>query len=121
MFNANLASNLKLSNGWRTGVNIYTNGGQLTIQQRSNAYVNTTFNVSKDVIKDKLTFSAFTSNPYSRYRNNITNSFGPNFDQVSHDQLNFSSFGASLSYKFGKLKESIKKNKRGISNDDVSN
>jgi ferric enterobactin receptor len=121
MFNANIASGLKLSNGWRTGINIYVNGGQLTVQQQSNAYISTAFNVSKDIIKDKLTFSAFTNNPYKRYRLNTTNSFGPNFDQVSHDQQNFSSFGASLSYKFGKLKESIKKNKRGISNDDVSN
>jgi ferric enterobactin receptor len=121
MFNANIASGLKLNNGWRTGINIYVNGGQLTVQQQSNAYISTAFNVSKDIIKDKLTFSAFTNNPYKRYRLNTTNSFGPNFDQVSHDQQNFSSFGASLSYKFGKLKESIKKNKRGISNDDVSN
>lgn len=121
MFNANIASGLKLSNGWRTGVNIYVNGGQLTVQQQSNAYISSSLNVSKDIIKDKLTFSAFTNNPYKRYRVNTTNSFGPNFDQVSHDQQNFSSFGGSLSYKFGKLKESIKKNKRGISNDDVSN
>jgi ferric enterobactin receptor len=121
MFNANIASGLKLNNGWRTGVNIYVNGGQLTVQQQSNAYISTAFNVSKDIIKDKLTFSAFTNNPYKRYRVNNVNSFGPNFDQLSHDQQNFSSFGASLSYKFGKLKEAIKKNKRGISNDDVSN
>jgi hypothetical protein len=52
---------------------------------------------------------------------NITNSFGPNFNQISRDQQNFSAFDASLDYKFGKLKESIKKNKRGISNDDISN
>ncbi|MCC8424681.1 outer membrane beta-barrel family protein [Mucilaginibacter sp. UR6-11] len=121
MFNANLTSGLKLNNGWRTGINIYVNGGQLTVQQQSNAYISTSFNMSKDIIKDKLTFSAFTNNPYKRYRINTTHSFGPNFDQVSHDQQNFSSFGASLSYKLGKLKESIKKNKRGISNDDISN
>jgi ferric enterobactin receptor len=121
MFNSNIASGLKLNNGWRTGINVYVNGGQLTVQQQSNAYISTSLNVSKDIIKDKLTFSAFTNNPYKRYRLNTTNSFGPNFDQVSHDQQNFSSFGGSLSYKFGKLKESIKKNKRGISNDDVSN
>lgn len=121
MFNANIASGLKLNNGWRTGINIYINGGQLTVQQQSNAYMSTSLSVSKDIIKDKLTFSAFTNNPYQRYRLNRTHSFGPNFDQVSHDQQNFSSFGASLSYKLGKLKESIKKNKRGINNDDVSN
>ncbi|GAA4095256.1 outer membrane beta-barrel family protein [Mucilaginibacter panaciglaebae] len=121
MFNANVASSLKLNSGWRTGVNIFADGGRLTVQQHSNAYISTAFNVSKDIIKDKLTFSAFTNNPYKRYRLNVTNSFGPNFNQISRDQQNFSAFGASLNYKFGKLKESIKKNKRGITNDDISN
>lgn len=121
MYNVNIASNLKLNDGWRAGVNFSANGGQLTVQQQSNAYISTAFNVSKDIIKDKLTFSAFTNNPFSRYRVNTTNSFGPNFNQVSRDQQNFSAFGASLNYKFGKLKEAIKKNKRGINNDDVSN
>lgn len=31
----------------------------------------------------------------------------------------FRSFNFSLNYKFGKLKDAIKKNKRGIRNDDV--
>lgn len=121
MYNLNVSSNLKMNHGWRAGMNIYANGGQLTVQQQSNAYVSTSFSVSKDIIKNKFTFSAFTNNPFSRYRMNITNSFGPNFNQISRDQQNFSAFGASLDYKFGKLKESIKKNKRGISNDDISN
>jgi outer membrane receptor protein involved in Fe transport len=121
MYNLNISSNLKMNHGWRAGMNIYANGGQLTVQQQSNAYVSTSFSMSKDIIKNKFTFSAFTNNPFSRYRMNITNSFGPNFNQISRDQQNFSAFGASLDYKFGKLKESIKKNKRGISNDDISN
>ncbi|GAB3929759.1 outer membrane beta-barrel family protein [Mucilaginibacter myungsuensis] len=121
MYNCNLATNLKLNNGWRVGANAYLNGGQLTVQQRSNAYVTTTLNASKDIIKDKLTFSALVNNPFDKYRLNVTNAFGPNFDQLSNDQQNFRVFGASLNYKFGKLKEAIKKNKRGINNDDVSN
>ncbi len=121
MYNLYVGSNLKLGNNWRAGANAYLNGGQLTVQQRSNAYVSTSVSISKDLIKDKLTFSAFANNPFSRYRYNVTNSFGPNFNQMSRDQQNFSAYGASLSYKFGKLKEAIKKSKRGISNDDVSN
>jgi hypothetical protein len=52
---------------------------------------------------------------------NVTKSFGPNFNQENNSQQNFRTMGASLSYRFGKLKESIKKSKRSISNDDVSN
>ena len=121
MYRFNLTTGLRLDNGWRYSGSVYLNGGELTIQQQSNTYVSTTFNVSKDILKDKLSFSAFANNPFNRYRVNVTNRFGPNFNQVNNSQQNFRTVGGSLSYKFGKMKESIKKNKRGISNDDVSN
>ncbi len=121
MYRFNLTTGLRLDNGWRLSGSAYLNGGELTIQQQSNTYLGTAFNVNKDIVKDKLTFSAFTNNPFNRYRVNVTNRFGPNFNQVNNSQQNFRTVGGSLSYKFGKMKESIKKNKRGISNDDVSN
>ncbi|TDQ11498.1 outer membrane beta-barrel family protein [Pedobacter metabolipauper] len=121
MFNCNLSTGLRLPKDWRISGSAYLNGGDLTVQQKTNAFVSTAFNVNKDIIKDKLSFSAFTNNPFSRYRVNVTDRFGPNFNQVNHSQQNFRTMGGSLSYKFGKLKDAIKKNKRGINNDDVSN
>jgi hypothetical protein len=47
--------------------------------------------------------------------------FGPDFDQFTDRWNYFRSFNFSLNYKFGKLKDGIKKNKRGIRNDDVQN
>lgn len=121
MYYFNMTTGLRLVKDWRVSGSIYLNGGDLTVQQQSNAFASTAFNVNKDIIKDKLSFSAFTNNPFNRYRMNVTKSFGPNFNQENNSQQNFRTMGASLSYRFGKLKESIKKNKRGISNDDVSN
>jgi ferric enterobactin receptor len=121
MYYFNMTTGLRLVKDWRVSGSIYLNGGDLTVQQQSNAFASTAFNLNKDIIKDKLSFSAFTNNPFNRYRMNVTKSFGPNFNQENNSQQNFRTMGASLSYRFGKLKESIKKNKRGISNDDVSN
>ena len=45
----------------------------------------------------------------------------PDFDQFTDRWNYFRSFNFSLNYKFGKLKDGIKKNKRGIRNDDVQN
>lgn len=121
MYYFNMTTGLRLVKDWRVSGSLYLNGGDLTVQQQSNAFASTAFNLNKDIIKDKLSFSAFTNNPFNRYRMNVTKSFGPNFNQENNSQQNFRTMGASLSYRFGKLKESIKKNKRGISNDDVSN
>ncbi|HKG05271.1 MAG TPA: TonB-dependent receptor [Pedobacter sp.] len=121
MYRFNLSTGLRLEKGWRLSGSGYLNGGELTVQQQSNTFVSTAFNVSKHILNDKFNISAFSNNPFNRYRMNITNRFGPNFDQVNNSQQNFRTTGISLNYKFGKMKESIKKNKRGISNEDVSN
>lgn len=121
MYSANLSTGLRLDKGWKFSGSINLNGGDLTVQQNTNAFVSTNFNVNKDLFKEKLTLSIFSNNPFDRYRINVTNRFGSNFFQVNNSQQNFRTTGASLSYKFGKLKEEIRKNKRGIKNDDVSN
>jgi hypothetical protein len=77
--------------------------------------------VNKDIIKDKLSFSAASNNPFTKYRNNHTETFGTGFNQISDSQTFFRSYSFSMNYKFGKLKEAIKKSKREIRNDDVSN
>jgi hypothetical protein len=84
-----------------------------------NSYFGYSASLNKDITKDKLSFSASVNNPFNKYRKNIRESFGPDFLQNNERIDYFRSFSVSLNYKFGKLKESIKKNKRGIKNDDV--
>jgi hypothetical protein len=72
------------------------------------------------VVKDKLTFSAACNNPFTKFRSARSEINGSNFTQQSYSQSYLRTFSLSLNYRFGSLKESIKKNKRGIKNDDVS-
>lgn len=100
---------------------ILINGPNLALQETSNSYMGTSFSVNKNIVKDKLSVSASANNPFRKYRTNIRESFGPDFFQTSNNQAFYRTFNTSLNYKFGKLKSAIRKNSRGIRNDDVSN
>ncbi|WP_276346386.1 DUF2012 domain-containing protein [Daejeonella sp. JGW-45] len=121
MYNFSSSANYRFEKGWRASTNIYMNGPNLSVQGSSNSYFSSSFSINKDIIKDKLSFSVATNNPFSKYRTNIRESFGPDFFQTSNNRAFYRGFNTNLSYKFGKLKSTIKKNSRGIRNDDVSN
>jgi hypothetical protein len=121
MYNLSSSASYRFEKGWRASSNLHFNGPNLSVQGSSNTFFSSSFSVNKDIIKDKITFSAASSNPFSKYRKNIRESFGPDFFQTSNNQTFYRGFNTSLSYKFGKLKSTIKKNSRGIRNDDVTN
>ncbi len=121
MSNGNVSINGRLGKSWRLTTSGYFNGGNITVQARTKGYTNTSVSVTKDVVANKLSLSASASNPFSKFRTNSTHTFGPNYDQNNRNQQYFRSGTVSMNYRFGKLKEAIKKNKRGIRNDDVAN
>ncbi len=59
-------------------------------------------------------------NPFTEFRNNREELYGDGFIQLIDKQTYFRSFTFSANYRFGKLKETVRKNKRGINNDDTS-
>jgi len=110
-----------LGNGWRATVSLNTNGRNPTgLQGSSNGWASTSYSINKEVVKNKLTFSAGMNNPFTKYRYNITETSGNDFTQNITNQVYFRSYRVSLNYSFGKLKSNIKKAKRGINNDDVA-
>jgi outer membrane receptor protein involved in Fe transport len=109
----------KLEPGWRIGGNFSYSSAYITLQGQSTSNLYTSFSVGKDIIKDKLTFSGSVSNPFQKLRSFENTTEGVNFRQTSYNENYFRRFNMSLNWRFGKLKESIKKNQRGISNDDV--
>ncbi|WP_165305106.1 outer membrane beta-barrel family protein [Pedobacter sp. SYP-B3415] len=111
--------NVNLGKGTRAGVEYDYNSPNLTLQGRSNQLHNSIFFVSKDIIKNKLMFAAAAINPFQKFREirNITS--GANFNQNSFTQNYYRQFGVDLTWRFGALKQGIRKNRRGIQNDDV--
>jgi ferric enterobactin receptor len=81
--------------------------------------VSSSFSVNKEVIKDKLSFDVSLANPFTPFRHYRRKTVGNDFIQTNDRRDYFRAFSVNLNYKFGKLKESIKKNKRSIRNDDL--
>jgi outer membrane receptor protein involved in Fe transport len=119
MYNMSFSTGYRLEKDWRVNANLNVNGPNLSLQGTSNRMISSSFSVNKDVVKDKLSLSASVNNPFTKFRRDYRESFGPDFVQSNERLDYFRSYQFSLNYKFGKLKEAIKKNKRGIRNDDV--
>ena len=104
----------------RAGFNIYGGTPSVTLQGRGMSFLHYGFRLSRSFLKEKrLTASIYADNIFNKYR--TTNSYvdgnGFRFDQSNRfQQLRY---GGSISYRIGELKASVKKARRGISNDDV--
>ena len=119
--NISASSGYKFNQRWRLNASLtFISRNPTDLQGTSNGFVRSLFSCNKELVKNKLSFAASVNNPFSKHRNNLTETKGPDFTQVGISQDYFRSFGLSLNYNFGKLKQDIKKNKRGINNDDVS-
>jgi hypothetical protein len=114
------STSYKLNNGWRLNANYSFNSPYISLQSKSNSYSYSSFGVSRDVVKNKLTFSASVTNPLTKYREYISETTGPDFTQTGYYQSYYRSFNVSLNYRFGKLTSEVKKSKRNINNDDTS-
>ncbi|TKC09952.1 TonB-dependent receptor [Pedobacter polaris] len=108
------------SKTWQATASVNYNGPNLSIQGTSNSFVFSSFSLNKDLFDNKLTLSFAANNAFNKYRKAINYTNGPNFIQESYNQNYQRNFTTSLNYRFGKLKDSIKKNKKGINNNDVS-
>lgn len=110
-----------ITGGWRVSYNINANTTMVTLQGRSQDYMFTTFRVYKDFFNKKLTAQVAVYNPFQASRHLINRVNSADFMQTSDTRVFNRGFFATFTYRFGKLKESIKKNKRGVTNDDVKN
>lgn len=99
------------------------NGGYFSpwimLQGKQSPFYFAGLNVSKDFLKKKLSVSVGAQNPFWKTMEMKSTTNGDGFTQVSKNWRSAREFRFSISYRFGTLKESIKKVRRGISNDDM--
>lgn len=119
MYYVSGSSGYSLNKGWRVNANMNMQGPNLSLQGTSNSFIGSSFSVNKDLIKEKLSFSASANNPFAKYRYYISETNGNDFTQESNNQSYLRTYSASLNYRFGKLKSSVKKSKKAIINDDT--
>jgi outer membrane receptor protein involved in Fe transport len=116
---ASFNSSYKFEKTWKATVSGNYGAPDVMLQGQSNNYYYLGFGGSKDIIKDKLTFSASVANPFQKFRAYRNYTEGPNFTQERIRENYFRRIFCSLNWKFGKLEGSIKKNERSINNDDT--
>lgn len=114
---ANLA--YKFDGGYRLGLDAGFFSGDVTLQGKSSNFIFNSYVLSKEFLNKKLTISAVANNPYSRYRTFRSTTHTADFDQESLFHNRYRNFAVRVNFKFGKLNSAIKKNQRGINNDDT--
>lgn len=87
---------------------------QKGIQGKSPAFSFYNIAVRKQFMNKKASIGLTAANPFAKYVNQTSTTFGPTFSQTNIRQIPFQSFGISLSYKFGKLE--FKKSKEDNNN-----
>ena len=90
----------------------------ITLQGKGSSYYNVGFSVNKSFMKKKLTVSLSANNPFWKTLKFENETSDPTFRMYSVNHWSSRDFRISVSYRFGTLKDAIKKVRRGISNDD---
>ncbi|WP_048905901.1 outer membrane beta-barrel protein [Pedobacter sp. V48] len=123
-YNFTLTGGYRPTPEWRLGANLSVigkNPASKTFQSITQGQVNTSFSSSHELIKGKLNLTAALNNPFYKFRTLKTTTSGFDFTELSNNQSYLRSYRISLNYNFGRLKDEVRKTRRGIKNDDVSN
>ena len=116
-----LNNTLRLDKGWSFNASVRYNSSQPTsIQGYTNGFFNTSLGMNKEIVKG-LYFAVAVNNPFKKSRDIVNTTTGPDFLETNINQTYYRSARFSLNYNFGKLNSELKKNKKGINNNDVSN
>ncbi|HLA57743.1 MAG TPA: outer membrane beta-barrel protein, partial [Puia sp.] len=116
--NAFLNAGYKFGKGFRVGFDAGYFSGDVNLQGKSNAFIYNSYVFSKTFMNKRLTLSAVMNNPYGKFYTFRTTTTTPDFYQLSYNQIPYRSFALRFNVKIGKLSSDIKRNQRGISNDD---
>ncbi|MDR2969337.1 MAG: TonB-dependent receptor [Tannerellaceae bacterium] len=119
-FDGNVFAGVQLT--FPQDIRLNVNGGYyapwIQLQGEGSSFHFVGFNLSKDFLKKKLTVMVMAQNPFWETIKSESRSSAPLFNMHNINHRVSRMFALSVSYRFGSLKEQIKKVRRGISNDD---
>ena len=91
----------------------------IALQQSQSAIYITGLSVNKDFLKKKMTVSLSCNSPFNKYLKVDMSMKSEYFETNYNIAMPYRQARFSISYRFGSMKEAIKKVQRGINNDDV--
>ncbi|WP_207420733.1 outer membrane beta-barrel family protein [Desertivirga brevis] len=104
---------------WRASSSLNFASPFIKVQGETSGYISHSLNLSKEMFNKKGTLGLNFKNPFLKYRNVVNEVSSPLFTQRNDNRNYTRGFLFYYIYRFGKLKESIRKSKRGVNNDDV--
>lgn len=108
-----------LNKGLKISANGMYSSPRLTLQGKSGGYYFMSLSLQKNMLKDKFTASATLYSPFWKYLEYRSKSASDNFEEESVNRRLGRTVSINLSYRFGELKNGVKRVRRGINNDDV--
>ncbi|MBC5772461.1 TonB-dependent receptor [Pontibacter sp. KCTC 32443] len=110
----------KLPKNWRASANFGYYAPRVLLQGESSGQFWNGLSVNKSFLKDqKASLSLSVQSPFQEYFTSYNELNGEDFSQRTEFRNMQRRVSVGFSYKFGKLKEDIKRTKRGIKNDDL--
>ena len=71
--NISASSGYKFNQRWRLNASLtFISRNPTDLQGTTNGFVRSLFSCNKELVKNKLSFAASVNNPFSKYRNNLT-------------------------------------------------
>ena len=117
--NANSSLQYSFKKGFRLSVygGFYYRGAYL--QRKSSPYYYNGLSLNKSFLKEKLTISLATRNPFQKEIKFVSETTDPDFYIKNTYIQPARSFNLNIRFKFGEMNGAVKKTKTGINNDDV--
>ncbi|QKJ31562.1 TonB-dependent receptor [Mucilaginibacter mali] len=110
----------RFDKGYRAGLNLDFDSRYVLLQGIDNYWLGGGANVSKDLFKGKGNIGIMIRNPFKRFIQLDYLTRTNDFTTMANNYMLFRMAGINFNYRFGKLNSEIKKNQRGINNDDTS-
>jgi outer membrane cobalamin receptor len=118
MYGAFFGGRVTLWKGGGLSANAGGSSPWIMLQGKGSSFFFTSFGISQKLLKDKMDLSAYISDPFSRkiyYRSDFDD---PTYTMHTENFRWGQTLRLSLVYRFGKMNASVKKARRGITNDD---
>lgn len=109
----------KLNRGWRINLSGGCGKQEISLGYHPDLFYYYGATISKSFMKEKLTLALRGQNFLQPYRKGTGKQIYPDFNLTQKIRYYDNTFGISVSYRFGELKENVRKVARSITNDDL--
>jgi outer membrane receptor protein involved in Fe transport len=106
-------------NGWRFSVNAGFDSRYVLLEGRDNYFFNQSYGVVKEIFNKKGAVYLTIANPFDKFNKLDFFTKTTDFQTYNSNDNYYRMATLGFFYRFGKLKSAIKKNQRGINNDDT--